>query len=95
MIVKHCKKLKWQRKIVLITDGHGSLDEDGIFEIIRKIKEDDIELTILCVGLTLGKGQETNNLRGVDFDDPEFGFKEENKDSEKVWTIQAWTKLSF
>lgn len=51
MIVKHCKKLKWQRKIVLVTDGRGPMDVDGISEITRKIKEDDIDLTILYVGV--------------------------------------------
>lgn len=24
--------------------------------------------------------------RGVDFDDPEYGFKEEDKDPDKVWS---------
>lgn len=25
--------------------------------------------------------------RGVDFDDPEYGYKEEDKDSGKVWSV--------
>ena len=67
MIAKHCKKLKWRRKIVLVTDGRGSLDADGILDISKKIKEDDIEIVIL----------------GVDFDDSDYGFKEEDKDPVK------------
>lgn len=67
MIVRHCKKLKFQRKIVLVTDGLGGMDGDDVTEITRKIKEEGIELVIL----------------GVDFDDTEFGFKEESKDYTK------------
>ena len=69
MIAKYCRKLKYRRKIVLITNGKGSIesDPDGIAEIARKIKADDIELVVV----------------GVDFDDPDFGFKEEDKDKKK------------
>ncbi|MCJ1485272.1 ATP-dependent DNA helicase II subunit 2 [Schaereria dolodes] len=67
MITKYCKKLKYQRKVVLVTDGCGSLDADGISEITKKIKEDAMELVVL----------------GVDFDDFEYGFKEEDKEPGK------------
>ncbi len=70
MITKYTKKLKYKRKIVLVTDGQGSLDADpeGIAEISKKIKADEMELVVL----------------GVDFDDPDYGFKEEDKDFEKL-----------
>ncbi|SLM37327.1 ku family dna [Lasallia pustulata] len=68
MITRYTKKLKYRRKIVLVTDGHGSLDADGVSEITKKIKQDTMELVIL----------------GVDFDDPEYGYKEEDKDSGKA-----------
>lgn len=70
MITKFTKNLKYKRKIVLVTDGRGSLDADpeGIAEIAKKIKADDMELVIL----------------GVDFDDPDYGFKEEDKDPDKA-----------
>lgn len=70
MINKSTKKLKYKRKIVLVTDGRGSLDADphSIAEIAKKVKADDMELVML----------------GVDFDDPEYGFKEEDKDFEKT-----------
>lgn len=68
MIVKHCKKLKFTRKIVLITDAMTPMDADDNDDIARKIKEDAIQLVIL----------------GVDFDDAEFGFKEEDKDPVKA-----------
>ena len=49
MIAKHCKKLKWKRRIVLVTDGRGSMDADpdGIAEISKKIKEDEMELVVV------------------------------------------------
>ncbi|OJD25492.1 hypothetical protein ACJ73_03141 [Blastomyces percursus] len=68
MIVRYCKKLKYRRKIVLVTDGTGAMDIDGIEGIVSKINEENIELVIL----------------GVDFDDPEYGFKEEDKDPLKA-----------
>ncbi|EEH48879.2 uncharacterized protein PADG_04958 [Paracoccidioides brasiliensis Pb18] len=68
MIVRYCKKLKYKRKIVLVTDGTGAMDTDGMEGIVSKINEESIELVVL----------------GVDFDDPEYGFKEENKDPLKA-----------
>lgn len=55
MITKYCKKLKYKRKIVLVTDGQGTIDADpdGIQEISKKIKADEIELVVMYV----------NNLR--------------------------------
>jgi ATP-dependent DNA helicase 2 subunit 2 len=49
MITKHCKKLKWKRRIVLVTDGRGSMDADpdGIAEISKKVKEDEMELIVV------------------------------------------------
>ncbi|KAL9009221.1 MAG: hypothetical protein Q9173_005733 [Seirophora scorigena] len=75
MITKHCKKLKYKRKIVLVTDGRGALEEDpdSVSEITKKITEDAMELVVV----------------GVDFDDPEYGFKEEDKDPQKVMTVNS------
>ena len=47
MIITHCKKLKYKRKIVLVTNGSGHMSDDGMDGIIEKIKEDNIELVIL------------------------------------------------
>lgn len=80
MITKHCKKLKYRRKIILVTDGRGALDADpsSVAEITKKIKQDDMELIIL----------------GVDFDDPDFGFKEEDKYPLKARNEQTFTELA-
>ncbi|KAK7428565.1 ATP-dependent DNA helicase yku80 [Neonectria magnoliae] len=68
MIDTFTKKLKWNRRIVLITDGQGLIDGDDISEISNKMNDSNIQLTVL----------------GVDFDDPEYGFKEEDKSSVKA-----------
>ena len=49
MIAKHCKKLKYKRKIVLVTDGRGSMDADDASQITEKIKSDEIELVVMYV----------------------------------------------
>ncbi|KAK5173886.1 ATP-dependent DNA helicase yku80 [Saxophila tyrrhenica] len=68
MIVKQCKKLQYARKIVLITDARGNIDAEDLSQIVSKMNADNMELVVL----------------GVDFDDPEYGFKEEDKDSTKA-----------
>ncbi|OOF94618.1 hypothetical protein ASPCADRAFT_148392 [Aspergillus carbonarius ITEM 5010] len=68
MIITQCKKLKYKRRIVLVTNGDGPMQPDNLSEITKKIKEDNIELIIL----------------GPDFDDPEYGVKEEDKDPRKA-----------
>lgn len=67
MLDKFCGKSKTRRKIILVTDGTGHIDTDDVEPIAEKMKSDGTGLTIL----------------GVDFDDAEFGFKEEDKDSVK------------
>lgn len=41
------KKLKWARKIVLVTDGQGEMDADDIGDIAKKMNDSNIQLTIL------------------------------------------------
>lgn len=47
MIDKYTKKNKWKRQIVLITDGQGEIDPDDIGDIARKMRDSNIELTVL------------------------------------------------
>ncbi|KAL2849511.1 SPOC like C-terminal domain-containing protein [Aspergillus pseudoustus] len=68
MIITHCKKLKWKRKIVLITNAMGRMSGENLSDIVSKIQEDSIDLVIL----------------GPDFDDPDYGSKEEDKDPRKA-----------
>ncbi|CBF77271.1 hypothetical protein AN4552.2 [Aspergillus nidulans FGSC A4] len=74
MIITHCKKLKWKRKIVLITNGLGRMNSENLDDIVSKVKEDNIELIIL----------DLTGRRGPDFDDAEYGIKEEDKDPHKA-----------
>ncbi|KGO71826.1 DNA helicase, ATP-dependent, Ku type [Penicillium italicum] len=68
MILEYTKKNKYKRKIVLVTNGTGVMSDDNIEGIIEKMKEVNIELVII----------------GADFDDAEYGVKEEDKDSRKA-----------
>lgn len=68
MMERHTRKLKYIRKIVLVTDGSRNMDADDVEQIATKLLDDGIELTVL----------------GVDFDDADFGFKEEDKDLVKA-----------
>jgi len=47
MIETVTRKLAYTRKIVLVTNGNGSIDTDGLDLITSKCKEDGIELVIL------------------------------------------------
>ncbi|PYH95550.1 ATP-dependent DNA helicase II subunit 2 [Aspergillus ellipticus CBS 707.79] len=67
MIIEQCKKLKYKRRIVLVTNGEGAMNPESLDQITKKIKVDNIELIIL----------------GPDFDDPEYGVKEEDKHPRK------------
>lgn len=47
LIRKYCKRLKYKRKIILVTNAQGKMDSSGMDEIVKKIREEDIELVIL------------------------------------------------
>ena len=49
MIAKYCKKLKYHRKIVLVTNARGSIDADDASEITKKMINDGIELAVMYV----------------------------------------------
>ena len=57
VIADHCKKLKYKRKIVLVTNARGAIDADGLEEITKKVKGENIELVILYVKGTYSIGQ--------------------------------------
>ncbi|KAJ5628877.1 hypothetical protein N7490_011105 [Penicillium lividum] len=68
MISTYCKKLKYKREIVLVTNATGLINSEGLEQIKEKIEEDNIKLTVL----------------GPDFDDADWGVKEEDKDERKA-----------
>lgn len=77
MMIKHCRDLKYIKRIYLVTNGTGPLDPDDIEPTAAQIVQGKIELTVL----------------GVDFDDAEYGFKEENKPHQKRKNEEALKKL--
>ena len=77
LIESFCKQLKYERRIVLVTNGTGQLDPDNTEEIATKLQKEGIHLTIL----------------GVDFDDPEYGSKEEDKPPAKAENEKVFREL--
>ncbi|TLD23261.1 hypothetical protein PspLS_07299 [Pyricularia sp. CBS 133598] len=72
------QRLKYKRKIVLVTDGQGAIDGDLLGDIAGRINQLNIEITII----------------GVDFDDPEYPFKEEAKSQLKARNEKLLKSLS-
>ncbi|KAJ4993687.1 Ku70/Ku80 N-terminal alpha/beta domain-containing protein [Stagonosporopsis vannaccii] len=64
------KPLKYDRRIIIVTDGRGEMDDGDLDDIAMKIQ--DVEAPIEVV------------LLGVDFDDPDYGYKEEDKNVTKA-----------
>lgn len=64
------KPLKYDRRLIIVTDGRGEMDVGDLDAIALKIKDADAPIEIV--------------LLGVDFDDPDYGYKEEDKDPVKV-----------
>jgi len=47
MINEHCKKLKYHRRIVLVTDARGEIDGEDNSEIAMQLTQEGIELTVV------------------------------------------------
>lgn len=77
MIMKHCRHLKYKKKIIVVTNATGQIDDDGIQATAEQFKTNGIELTVL----------------GIDFDDPEYGVKEENKPPQKAKNEETLRRL--
>jgi ATP-dependent DNA helicase 2 subunit 2 len=71
LVLKYCRHLKYIKNLIMITDGRGHIDWSGSDDITLQIKKENIAVSIL----------------GIDFDDAEFGFKEEGKDPTKVYSL--------
>lgn len=74
------RKLKFDREIVLVTNGTGLVDTDSkedIDQLIGFINDAEIRMVVL----------------GVDFDDTEYGYKEEDKDITKAGNEEQLRKF--
>lgn len=47
MIANYCKKLKYKRKIILVTNASGYMDDDDVPSIVDKLTSDGIELVVM------------------------------------------------
>jgi len=87
-LLKSGKPGKYGRKIYLITNGHGSIEDDAIDAIAAQInhRDNNIKLTVVYASLIYQRKSFIliSYPRGIDFDDPEYGFKEEDKSETKV-----------
>jgi ATP-dependent DNA helicase 2 subunit 2 len=50
MISTFTKKLKYNRKIILVTDARGAMDSDSLDEVAGKLNDSNIELIVMSVG---------------------------------------------
>ena len=78
MITDFCGTKKFQKRIVLITNADGAVEADQIGSIAEKILQEGIQLIVL----------------GIDLDDPEYGYKEEDKDQVKAENEQTLRSLT-
>lgn len=62
--------LKYDRRVIIVTDGRGQMDTGDLEEMAAKIKDPAAPFEIVLLGL--------------DFDDEDVGYKEEGKNAEKV-----------
>jgi ATP-dependent DNA helicase 2 subunit 2 len=49
MITEHCRKLKYIRRIVLVTDARGEMDGEDNSAIAKQLVQEGIELTVVLV----------------------------------------------
>ena len=83
------KKLKWEKKIFLITDGESKckMSKDQIEELAERIKDNDIKINIICVGffeeLDKDDEEEGENDKDKIIEDNDDEEKEKDKDKEK------------
>ncbi|KAJ6519234.1 ku80-like protein [Mycena sanguinolenta] len=71
------KKKTWTRKIVLVTDGENPIEGDDLDATMERIKKLDIGLTVV----------------GIDFDDEEYPYVEEDKSNFKTQNEEFYKKM--
>jgi ATP-dependent DNA helicase 2 subunit 2 len=77
-------KRTWTRKMVLVTDGENPIEVEDLPETINRINDLDISLTIVYVHSRRRCRIFMLFYSGIDFDDEEYGYQEEDKSGIKV-----------
>ncbi|KAK4237395.1 SPOC like C-terminal domain-containing protein [Achaetomium macrosporum] len=77
MIEAFTKKLKYNRKIILVTNAESPIDDESLEDVANRLNDSNIELIVI----------------GIDFDDPDYGFKEEDKSKAKRKNEKILRKL--
>jgi ATP-dependent DNA helicase 2 subunit 2 len=80
------KKKTWTRKIVLVTDGESPVELEDWEVTVKRMNDLGVSLTVVYVECYFLPDPCLTHLnyRGVDFDDEEYGFVEEDKSIVKV-----------
>ncbi|KAK4202753.1 SPOC like C-terminal domain-containing protein [Triangularia verruculosa] len=77
MVQQYNPTHKIKRRVILVTNGESQIDDDELDSIAEKFNEKKVELVVI----------------GIDFDDPEYGFKEEDKSTHKKNNENALQQL--
>lgn len=84
MIEVFTKKLKYNRRIILVTNGETPIDDESLEDVAGRLNDSNIELVVMYVQRLFLSGCHADTASGVDFDDADYGFKEEDKSSGKA-----------
>ena len=47
MMTKFCKKLKYEKKIYVLTDAYSEMNIDGAEQIVSTLKDDNVQLNVM------------------------------------------------
>lgn len=92
------KKRTWTRKIVIVTDGESPIEIEDWEATVKKMNVLSISLTVMyALGGFPIHVTDSYIISGIDFDDDEFPFHEEDKSTIKVNSLQSilYTSLFF
>lgn len=87
MITEFCQELKFKKNLILITNGELNSDFTDAGAIVAQIKSQAITFSVLWVSRVFRSDlRVADGHSGVDFDEPSYGYKEEDKSELKVIT---------
>jgi methanogenic corrinoid protein MtbC1 len=48
MLINHCKKLKYEKAIYVLTDGKSRMNHTGYQDVVAQLQQENIKLTVMC-----------------------------------------------